>query len=61
MSANAAFFSIYNFLASADTVLFLDINNDVNFRFTIDNEGFSLSGYTFGGTQESNVSFERIL
>ncbi|MGC5744002.1 hypothetical protein [Chryseobacterium sp. NFX27] len=61
MFANAAFFSINNFLASADTVLFLDINNDVNFRITIDNEGFSLSGYTFGGTPESNVSFERIL
>lgn len=61
MSSNAAFFSINSFLASADTVLFLDINNDVNFRITIDNEGFSLSGYTFGGTPESNVSLERIL
>lgn len=61
MSANAAFFSINSYLASADTVLFLDVNNDVNFRITIDNAGFSLSGYTFGGTPESNVSLERIL
>ncbi|ASK32293.1 hypothetical protein CEY12_20360 [Chryseobacterium sp. T16E-39] len=61
MSSKAAFISTDNYLASADTVLFLDVNSNVNFRITIDNNGLSLSGYTFGGTSESNVSLEKIL
>ncbi|SFN58110.1 hypothetical protein SAMN05421594_3374 [Chryseobacterium oleae] len=61
MSANAAFISLNNYAVSADTVLFLDVNSNVNFRISIDNSAFSISGYTFGGTADSNVSFEKIL
>lgn len=61
MSSRAAFISTGNYLAAADTVLFLDVNNSVSFRITIDNNGLSLTSYTFGGTPESNVSLEKIL
>lgn len=61
MSANAAFISSNSFSASADTVLFLDVNNDVNFRVNINTPGLSIAAFTFGGTPESTVSLERIL
>ncbi|MEF9478702.1 hypothetical protein ACR1PO_19480 [Chryseobacterium sp. RRHN12] len=61
MSANAAFISANSFSASADTVLFLDVNNDVNFRVNISTPGLSVAAFTFGGTPDSSISLERIL
>lgn len=61
MSANAAFISANSFSASADTVLFLDVNNDVNFRVNISTPGLSIAAFTFGGSPDSSISLERIL
>jgi len=61
MSANTAFIGGGTYLAAADTVLFLDVNDTVNFRVSFDTTGLSIAGFTFGGTPESNVSLERIL
>ncbi|WP_144428870.1 hypothetical protein [Chryseobacterium sp. StRB126] len=61
MSANTGFISGGTYLAAADTVLFLDVNDTVNFRVSFNPGGLSIASFTFGGTPESNVSLERIL
>jgi len=61
MSTNAGFISANSFSASADTVLFLDVNNDVNFRVNVSTPGLSVASFTFGGTPDSSISLERIL
>ncbi|SEW27102.1 hypothetical protein SAMN05421841_1948 [Chryseobacterium wanjuense] len=62
MSGKASpFINVGTYLASADGVLFLDVNNDITFRLVLDGSSWSISSYNFGGTPESSVSVERIL
>lgn len=61
MSADAAFLSSSSFLASSDTVLFLNVNDSMSFRVSINNGGLSATNFTFGGSPESSVSVEQIL
>lgn len=62
MSGTASpFINVGNYMVSTDSVLFLDVNNDINFRLILDGSSWSISSYNFGGTSESNVSFERVL
>ncbi|MET3538945.1 hypothetical protein [Chryseobacterium limigenitum] len=55
------FINVGNYLVSTDSVLFLDVNNDVRFRLVLDGSSWSISSYGFGGSAESSVSIERML